>query len=391
MKILMIAPQPFFEPRGTPFSVLGRLRALSHLGHEVDLLTYHLGENVMIPGLSISRTATVPFVRDVPIGPSLRKLILDLLLFAKAVRALRRKRYDLLHTHEEASVFGLLLAKRFGIPHLYDMHSSLPEQLRNFGYARVTPLIRLFEWLERRVIVSCNGSITICPALHEHVKKVSASGRHVMIENVIGEDDAAPVSEEALERLRAVHSMADRKVVLYTGTLESYQGIDLLIGSAEHVVRMRQDVLFLVVGGAGNHVRTYRSRVTARGLSPHFCVIERRPASEMSAFIRLATVLVSPRTGGANTPLKLYSYLKSGKPIVATNILAHTQILTPDTAILTEATAASFAHGILRLLHDPILAEAIGCRARQVAQERYSIEHFIEQTRSLLDSLASRC
>ena len=38
MKSLMIAPQPFFQPRGTPFSVLGRLHALSELGHSVDLV-----------------------------------------------------------------------------------------------------------------------------------------------------------------------------------------------------------------------------------------------------------------------------------------------------------------------------------------------------------------
>jgi len=49
MKILMIAPQPFFEPRGTPFSVLGRLKAFSELGHEVDLVTYHVGQDVVIP------------------------------------------------------------------------------------------------------------------------------------------------------------------------------------------------------------------------------------------------------------------------------------------------------------------------------------------------------
>ena len=39
MKILMVAPQPFFEPRGTPISVYQRLEALSALGHHIDLLT----------------------------------------------------------------------------------------------------------------------------------------------------------------------------------------------------------------------------------------------------------------------------------------------------------------------------------------------------------------
>lgn len=53
MKILMISPEPFFEPRGTPISVYQRLQALSALGYQVDLLTYHVGQDVDIPGLTI--------------------------------------------------------------------------------------------------------------------------------------------------------------------------------------------------------------------------------------------------------------------------------------------------------------------------------------------------
>ena len=39
----MIAPEPFFEPRGTPFSEFHRIRALTELGHQVDLVTYPFG------------------------------------------------------------------------------------------------------------------------------------------------------------------------------------------------------------------------------------------------------------------------------------------------------------------------------------------------------------
>ena len=70
MRILMIAPQPFFQPRGTPFSVLGRLKALSYLEHEVDLLTYHVGQDVAVPGVRIFRTPSIGCIRDIPIDPS---------------------------------------------------------------------------------------------------------------------------------------------------------------------------------------------------------------------------------------------------------------------------------------------------------------------------------
>ncbi len=126
MNILMIAPQPFFEPRGTPFSVFGRLRALSQLGHDVDLVTYHVGQNLVIPRVAIFRTPVLSFIRHVPIGPSQVKLLLDVLLLFRALGLMLTKRYDLLHTHEEASFFGVLLARMFRIPHVYDMHSYRP-------------------------------------------------------------------------------------------------------------------------------------------------------------------------------------------------------------------------------------------------------------------------
>ncbi|MFQ6040130.1 MAG: glycosyltransferase, partial [Candidatus Poribacteria bacterium] len=173
MKILMIAPQPFFEPRGTPFSVLGRLKGLSHLGYKVDLLTYHVGQNIKIPGVQIFRTPSIRFIREIPIGPSLKKVFLDILLFAKAFRLLQKGHYDLLHTHEEAGFFGVLLSKHFGIRHLYDMHSSLPQQLGNFRYYRFSLLIYLFNWLERWALNSSNALITICPALEEYVREVN--------------------------------------------------------------------------------------------------------------------------------------------------------------------------------------------------------------------------
>ena len=65
----MIAPEPFFEPRGTPFSEFHRIRALVELGHTVDLVTYPFGKDVSIPGLRVFRSLrhrSRPFQRSVP-------------------------------------------------------------------------------------------------------------------------------------------------------------------------------------------------------------------------------------------------------------------------------------------------------------------------------------
>ena len=59
-RVLMLAPEPFFEPRGTPFSEYHRIRALGELGHQVDLVTYPIGRDVALPNLTIYRAWRPP-------------------------------------------------------------------------------------------------------------------------------------------------------------------------------------------------------------------------------------------------------------------------------------------------------------------------------------------
>jgi glycosyltransferase involved in cell wall biosynthesis len=101
-------------------------------------------------------------------------------------------------------------------------------------------------------------------------------------------------------------------------------------------------------------------------------------------------VLVSPRSSGTNTPLKIYQYLRCGRPIVATRLLTHTQVLDDDIAVLTEATPQGFGAGILALLRDPARGAAIGARARHLAETKYSYEAYLGRTRQACDWLLGR-
>ena len=169
----MIAPEPFFEPRGTPFSEFHRIRALTALGHQVDLVTYPFGRDVSMPGLRVFRCLRPPFVRGVRIGPSLAKVPLDALLALSALRralGARADGYDAIHSHEEGGLIGIVLAAVLRIPHLYDMHSSLPQQLTNFAFSRSAVMRRAFLAIERLMITRSRVVIVICPSLEETVR-----------------------------------------------------------------------------------------------------------------------------------------------------------------------------------------------------------------------------
>ena len=136
MKALAIAPQPFFTPRGTPLSVYYRSLVTAELNVEVDLLTYGVGSDVEIPGVRIIRIPRFSWLGEIPVGPSMTKLFLDIFIFIWMVMLLCRHRYDFVHAHEEAVFFALILRPIFRIKLVYDMHSSLPQQLSTFKFTK---------------------------------------------------------------------------------------------------------------------------------------------------------------------------------------------------------------------------------------------------------------
>jgi glycosyltransferase involved in cell wall biosynthesis len=374
LAVLMVAPQPFFRARGTPFSVLHRIRALLALGHRVDLVTYPFGEDVALPGLTIVRAARPPFVKDVRIGPSLAKILLDVPLYLATRRRLKQFRYDVLHSHEEAAFFCTSLARRFDIPHVYDMHSSLPQQLANFGRFDLAPVRAVFEGLERHVLDTCDGVITICADLGARVDSLCPGKQHRMIENT---GDDTRVFASAPRSMRTELGLDGREIVLYTGTFEAYQGLDLLLGGFVDVAQRRAAAHLLLVGGNAQQIEALRARAAALGLAQRVTFVGTVPPAEIPAYLQAADVIVSPRSSGTNTPLKIYGYLRSGVPLVATNTHTHTQTLDSRVAELVPPTAAGIAGGILRLLEDEDHARALADNALGLARAEFSDEAYV--------------
>jgi glycosyltransferase involved in cell wall biosynthesis len=380
MHILMIAPEPFFEPRGTPFSEFHRIRALTTLGHTVDLATYPFGRDVAMPGLRIVRSLRPPFITRIGIGPSWAKVPLNLCLTLTALRLALTGRYDAVHSHEEGGGIGIVLAWLLRVPHLYDMHSSLPQQVGNFGYRAMPGLSRFLGWLERLMIRGSRVVIVICADLETTVRQIRRDVPTVLIENAPGSGSPPMAGSGAAIRAQLGLGTAT-PVALYTGTFERYQGLDLLYAAMAIVVRSRPEARLVMVGGDAGQVAAARRDIRALGLDAAVVFTGQRPADEVPAYLDAATVLVSPRSTGTNTPLKIYQYLRSGRPIVATNLRTHTQVLSSDIALLADPTPEAFARAVLSAFADPDMAGAIGVRARATAETRYSDEAYIAKTR----------
>ncbi len=372
MKILMIAPEPFFEPRGTPFSEYYRIKALSELGHQIDLVTYPIGEDKDIDGLKIIRAKTPFNIKKVKTGPSAAKLVLDFFLFFKAWKQLRKGKYDLIHTHEEANIMGVFFNKLSKVPHLYDMHSSLVQQMDNFKFTTSGMIKGVFKIVEKMSLKNAASAIVICKSLFDHAAEITSPDKLVMIENFI-DDTPEQLDTERLAALEKELGKDKKKLIIYTGTLEKYQGIPFLLKAFS---LLDENYKLVLVGGKPYQVDETREEAESLGVSERVHMTGRLPFDNIPYYLAAADALVSPRILGTNIPLKIYQYLKSGTPVVATDLYTHTQTLTDKISILPKPEPEDFAQGIRGAVSEKGVEVARG--ASQFCKENYSKERYLE-------------
>jgi glycosyltransferase involved in cell wall biosynthesis len=371
----MLAPEPIYTPRGTPIAVLNRCRALTALGQQVDLVTYPLGQDVAVPGLRFVRTPRLPGLRQIKIGPSLAKLPLDALLLWVAARQLRRCRYDVIHTVEEAGVAGWLLRAIFRLPYVHDVHSDLSNVLRDYGFGRRHPVALLARWLERHVLAGAKAIIVNFPGL---VPVVTAQAPHKPVHLINCSPLGHGVDPALSDKLRASWGR-DRPVILYTGSFEPYQGLPLLLEAMAVVRHSLRRARLVLVGGRQDQVAEVTRQAATLDLADAVICTGQRPPGEIPSHLDAADVLVSARRVGINTPLKVYDYLLAGKPIVATRTASHLDVLNDECAVLTDSTPQAFATALLSVLGNPALSDRLSRAATERAQD-FGADTFLRQT-----------
>ncbi len=387
MRILFLAPQPFFEARGTPINVRNVVTALSGLGHDVDLLVYPHGEDVQIPRISIHRVARIPGLKKAPIGPSKEKLVYDALMFVHASWLMLTRRYDAVHAVEDAAFIAWPLCALFRTPFVFDMDSVMSDQLRYSGFIGDGALFKLFEWMETSALKSAKVVITVCQSLTEAAKlRVPAEKIH-QVEDIPIEPPPPPDGYTTARLEKELGIGSGRLTAVYTGNLESYQGADLLIESAVEVVKREPLAVFVIVGGAEADVEKYRRKAETLGIAGSVIFTGHKGPEWMQLYYDMADVLLSPRVKGTNTPLKIYTYLKTGKPVVATDLPTHTQVLNGEIAVLAKPEKMAYSEGILLLLKDKGLRERLGGCGKDFVEKNFNREMFDKKMASAYENL----
>ncbi|MGH7579430.1 MAG: glycosyltransferase family 4 protein [Gemmatimonadales bacterium] len=367
MRILLLAPHPFFQARGTPIAVKAVLEFLGERGHAVDVLTYSEGTEVEIPNCRVYRIRRVPGLHGIRAGFSFKKVASDLLMVFACLGMMRRTRYDLIHAVEESAFIAGLMQRLSGVPYVYDMDSSLAEQMVDaypaLGFA--SPALRRMEAVAVRRSI---GVLTVCAALEDIA---------------LGHDPGKPVGRVEDTTLldggtldgrngRALPGADGGPVAMYVGNLERYQGIDLLLEGFRHTLRSVPDAKLFIVGGREEDIVVYRRRARGLGIDASVVFMGPRPVRSLPGLLHQADVLVSPRLKGLNTPMKIYSYLDSGSAVLATRLRTHTQVLNDGLAYLVEPEPAALGQGLARLMRDPELRRRLAANAKEYVQREHT-------------------
>lgn len=370
--ILMIAPTPFFADRGCHVQIYEQTKFLQKLGNRVIICTYHNGRN--IPGLDIRRIINIPWYNKLEAGPSLHKIYLDLLLFFISLKVALQTKPDIIHGHlHEGAFIGYFISKILRKPLLFDLQGSLTGEIKAHRFLKGDGLLYKFiRFVEKRIDNMANVVVT----QSTYMIKELINEFHLLPERVFLTLDGVDTEEFRTDidvgDLKIKLSLpSDRKIVVYLGLLNEYQGVDCLLESIPLVLKQVKKVHFLIMGYP--NVEKYIKKAKALGVSENVIFTGRIDYSQAPRYILLGHVAVSPKLSSTEANGKLYNYMACGLPIVAFDTPVNREILGElGIYALKLGDAVSLAAALERILTDDKLAQELSVKMRERAVNNFS-------------------
>ena len=365
----MIAPTPYFSDRGCHVRIYEEARALTKLGHEVCIVTYHLGRDM--PGVRVVRTTDIPWYGKLEAGPSWHKPYLDLLLLWKALTEARRLRPHVIHAHlHEGALIGSVLKILLRIPLLFDYQGSLTGESLNHGFFREPSLlVKMFKWLERFI-----------DRRADHIIASSDKGRVELLQEwgiapdkvtslIDGVDTKMFCPQSRSEARRELGISEQVQLVVYLGLFNRYQGVDLLLEVISTVKARTSNVQFLLMGYPDGD---YRKKAAELGLDDVITFTGRVDYAQAPFLLSAGDLAVSPKLSQTEANGKLFNYMACGLPTLVFDNGINREILGSDGVYIEHGNAAQFAEAIISTLANNELMVTLAMQVRARAIKEHS-------------------
>lgn len=325
LRVLMLAPTPFFGDRGCHVRILEEIRALQDVGARVLLLTYPAGKDV--PDVDIRRLDSLEFLCGEKVGPQWGKLLLDAGLAAKSLGEASSFGPDIIHGHlHEGCLLGWILGGLLRVPVVFDYQGSLSGEMSHHGFIRAGSLpFAVFNRLEKLL----NRLPSAVLASSDAMRRVEAgpeSGKWAVVSDAVDTGRFRPMPRDE-ELARRFELPSDRPVCAFLGLLNTYQGMDLLLECAAYIksVAGSKALHFLIMGYPG--VDYYAGRAKELDVLEHVSFTGRVPYEDAPRYLSLADFAVAPKIATTESNGKVINYMACGLPTVALDTAVNRELL----------------------------------------------------------------
>ena len=374
MKILMIAPTPFFSDRGGHMRILEEARALQKRGHEITIATYPIGKD--LEGIDVKRTIKLPGYKKTGPGPSIYKYPANILLFFKSLSLMHSNKYDIIHGHlHEGALIGWALKKFKKVPLIFDCQGSLIGELSGHGYVKKGGLKqKYFNSMEKFITKRADHIITSNPGVASFLKKELNAKNVTIVEDGVNTEIFHPKVEKIKLELPI-----DKKIVLYLGGLQPHKGIDYLIQAIPYT---SNESHFLIMGYPG--VERCQELAKQLGVQNRITFTGRIDYKLAPNYLALGDIAISPKTlesGEANA--KVYNYIGMGLPVILFDFKSNKDMLGNLGIYAKEKDIQDLAEKINLTMKDPKKISKISKDVRDLAINRFSWEKAGEKIEGL--------
>jgi glycogen(starch) synthase len=291
-------------------------------------------------------------------------------LLQRLMEVAQIERPDVIHVHSPAynALAALAVARRRKVPCVYEMRAVWEDAAADRGEVGTASIpYKAAHMLETYVLKRCSAVVTICQGLKQEVLSRGISPDKIVVApNAVELDSFEPRPCNAT--LAAELGLNGDPVVAYIGSLFGYEGVEDMLDAVPGVFERIPKTRFLIVGG-GERQEAVRQRIV-RMSDPRVQYVPRVPHERVRAFYSVADCLVYPRRSvrltELVTPLKLLEAMAMEKPVVATDIGGHRELIThQETGLLYRAASATaLIETLCRALRDPALLKKLARAGR---------------------------
>jgi glycosyltransferase involved in cell wall biosynthesis len=365
MKILVIAPTPFFSHRGTHIRILEEALAMEKCGHHITIATYHIGEDLpkmLETAIDVRRIRRLLFwYTKLEAGPDWQKIILDLLLIKKVFFLARTQRPEVIHAHlHEGVLIGWVVQKLLfwrGIRLVADFHGSLTKEMVSHQYLGAGVLKKLFRFVE--MFIDNMGEVAVTSSW-ENTEEIKTLRLHkptyTLLDGV--NQNWYRKSITVLEARQKFGLPEDKIIITYTGALIPNKGIRFLLGAIPIVLEKCSTVHFVI---AGFPVDAIKPLCDGQSFASAISFISPLNYFELPQVLRASDMGIDPKDVSVKQASgKLLQYMGAGLPVACFETHNNREYLGKEHPLATDISAKGLAKLIIRLCEDKALREQLG-------------------------------